>query len=355
MRRAELQPFIKWAGGKSAELPIIKKYMPDKINRYIEPFVGGGAVFLDICHNPSLINDLSDELIGLYECIQAQDKEFFDIIEELYSKFRMIDSIVDDDRKGVLDVYSRKITIDTFYKRHSKKFRDIGSIAPSIFKNELYRRLTDKIQRSAKLEVSKQIPDKDRIDNIEAALKGAFYMTVRHLYNSHDGNKGYKTATFYFVREYCYSSMFRYNSQGRFNVPYGGKSYNRKDFGAKISYLKDKDLISLLKTTLIYELDFLEFFNDISPMKDDFIFLDPPYDSDFSTYAMNNFDKDDQTRLQDALDNIKSNWMLVIKDTPFIRGLYEKKYHILEYDKQYMVSFKDRNDRKAEHLLITNY
>lgn len=38
----------------------------------------------------------------------------------------------------------------------------------------------------------------------------------------------YQAANFYFIREYCYGSMFRYNSKGEFNIPYGGMSYNKK-------------------------------------------------------------------------------------------------------------------------------
>ena len=44
--------FIKWAGGKEKELPIILKNLPKNFNRYVEPFVGGGAVYLNInCEN----------------------------------------------------------------------------------------------------------------------------------------------------------------------------------------------------------------------------------------------------------------------------------------------------------------
>ena len=42
-----VKPFVKWAGGKRQLLPEIKRYLPSKIKNYYEPFVGGGAVFLD--------------------------------------------------------------------------------------------------------------------------------------------------------------------------------------------------------------------------------------------------------------------------------------------------------------------
>lgn len=42
-----VKSFVKWAGGKRQLLPEIKRYLPSKIKNYYEPFVGGGAVFLD--------------------------------------------------------------------------------------------------------------------------------------------------------------------------------------------------------------------------------------------------------------------------------------------------------------------
>lgn len=86
-----VKPFIKWAGGKSQLLNEIRKKYPERIERYCEPFVGGGAVLLDILANfqleEVLINDINDELINLY--IQIRDNVEFLInnlseLQELY-------------------------------------------------------------------------------------------------------------------------------------------------------------------------------------------------------------------------------------------------------------------------------
>jgi DNA adenine methylase len=51
-----------------------------------------------------------------------------------------------------------------------------------------------------------------------------------------------------------------------------------------------------------------------------------------------------------------AKWMLVIKNTPFILSLYDnKKLEISSFAKKYLVSFKNRNDKDAEHLIIKNY
>ena len=148
--------------------------------------------------------------------------------------------------------------------------------------------------------------------------------------------------------------MFRYNKKGDFNVPYGGISYNRKNFGAKIDRLRDEELVEHLNKTIIKCMDFEDFLNEVQPTVGDFLFLDPPYDTDFSTYANNKFDKEDQQRLANYLKNTKANFMLVIKNTDFIYSLYQG-FNIKSFNKKYMVSFQNRNDKKAEHLLITNY
>ena len=88
----------------------------------------------------------------------------------------------------------------------------------------------------------------------------------------------------------------------------------------------------------------------------DFIFLDPPYDSNFSTYSQNDFTKDDQKRLADYLLKCKAKWLLVIKNTEFIYSLYNKpKIKISAFNKKYLVSFQNRNDKNTEHLIIKNY
>ena len=79
-------------------------------------------------------------------------------------------------------------------------------------------------------------------------------------------------------------------------------------------------------------------------------------DTEFSTYAKNEFVKNDQVRLCEYLKNTKANIMLIIKNTEFIYNLYNtKEFKIKTFDKKYLVSFQNRNDKDVEHLLITNY
>jgi DNA adenine methylase len=151
--------------------------------------------------------------------------------------------------------------------------------------------------------------------------------------------------------------MFRYNKRGEFNVPYGGISYNRKDVARKIAYMRSPDLYLHLQNAVIEQMDFEQFLLRYPPRAGDFIFLDPPYDSEFSTYARNTFDMRDQQRLaRYLLQDCRAKFMLVIKRTEAIYNMYRQPgVHIRSFGKKYMVSFQDRNNRVAEHLIITNY
>ena len=92
------------------------------------------------------------------------------------------------------------------------------------------------------------------------------------------------------------------------------------------------------------------FFERLNPLK-------PTSYSEFSTYAQNAFTKTDQERLAHYMINeCRAKWMLVIKNTEFIYNLYNKEgINIRTFDKEYLVSFMNRNDKKVTHLLITNY
>lgn len=377
-----MNPIIKWAGGKEKELPYIKENLPSNINRYIEPFVGGGAVYFNLNIKESIINDKSEELINLYRCIKNHDKEFFDKLKAIYKNWRLLEGVVGNNSEELLKIYRqycKELTnnsetknikikfndkIYAFVIKHDEEFNGILSSEFNIeidnFINEIVKNLISKMNRMYKIEHQKQkMNEKDTLDNIECAFKSAFYMHFRHLYNEAENlniNEYFYTAIFYFIREFCYASMFRYNKNGKFNVPYGGISYNRKEFIKKIDYIGSKKIKEYMESTNIYCDDFEKFLDQVKPKKGDFIFLDPPYDTEFSTYAKNEFAKKDQIRLCEYLKNTKANIMLIIKNTDFIYNLYNtKKFKIRTFDKKYLVSFQNRNDKDAEHLLITNY
>lgn len=62
------KPFLKWAGGKARLFPVLQALMPGRFARYIEPFVGGGAVFfgLGLPGERCVLADVNDELVNAY-------------------------------------------------------------------------------------------------------------------------------------------------------------------------------------------------------------------------------------------------------------------------------------------------
>ena len=369
---AKFKPFIKWAGGKEKELPIIMDNLPKNYNRFVEPFVGGGAVYLNIdCHN-SIINDKSDELMLLYKMIKTKNEEFKTGLNDINKNWLQLEKDIEKNSKELIDLYNKfknnnnllEDLIDGYMKKHDKELKALlrEEVDINLYNliYEIKKNLESKLSRMVKLENEHgDLNAEDLIKNIETAFKSAYYMYFRYLYNNKKKLKlsdPFYCAVFYFVRDYCYSAMFRYNANGEFNVPYGGISYNRKDFAKKIEYVTSKELSDYLSKTKLYNLDFEKFCDKVELKETDFMFLDPPYDTEFSTYAQNDFDKDDQIRLANYLYKTKAKFMLIIKNTDFIYNLYKDKgFNIRTFDKKYLVSFMNRNDKDVEHLLITNY
>lgn len=364
--------FIKWAGGKEKELPIILKNLPSNFTRYVEPFVGGGAVYLNINCPASVINDKSDELMLLYKMIKNHNQGFIDSLNQINKNWISLQKLVEDNTNELSEIYNKvkldnaktEQLVECFVKKHVKELNRLLEEDFDInlynFIKEIKKNLISKLNRMKKIEVERnEMNIADIMNNIECAFKSAYYMYFRYLYNNKKKLKlsdEFYCAVFYFVRDFCYASMFRYNANGEFNVPYGGISYNRKDFSKKIEYVSSDELNKYMSKTKIYNYDFEILCDKIELNENDFMFLDPPYDTEFSTYAKNDFDKDDQIRLANYLSKTKAKFMLIIKNTDFIYNLYKDRgFNIASFEKKYLVSFMNRNDKDVEHLLITNY
>lgn len=369
-----LQPIIKWPGGKEKELKYILPNAPS-FKRYFEPFVGGGSVFMAMTATEYYINDLSTELIALYNNIATSNEDFFWYTELMDKSWENCVKFFKDNRilvEKYLEYREGKILKEDLKKfvhefcasKKDEIFAILGteiSSLPSIIMKEMETNLFRKMTRMQELEEEKHLlPEKDLDDNIETAIKSAVYMNYRYLYNDKniaDSTPTLHCALFFFMRNYAYSGMFRYSRKGDFNVPYGGIAYNSKLMSKKLNYYRSKPLLRHFSDTKIYNLDFEEFLRTVNPDVDDFVFLDPPYDSEFSTYAKNAFTKEDQERLANYMINeCRAKWMMIIKNTDFIYGLYNKEgINIRTFAKEYLVSFMNRNDKKVTHLLITNY
>lgn len=367
-----MKSFIKYPGGKARELKHILNALPPTISNYYEPFVGGGSVLFslnDLSINDYFINDTSQELIGLYQSIKFDDTNFFNLLNSLNDLLHFLIDLEDTiEFKNSIKDYNESI-LDPFLicSLENQQLNHLLSLFSFTSYDFIESFKIESFRRFKKLSIYQFKMNKiDVISSAHTSLHAALFVLLRKLYNKISfSNKALKLVLYYYIREFSYSGMFRYNSSGSFNAPYGGFSYNKKTFDEKLKQISNKgEINNFLKNVNIYNNDFETFFDTFLLHNSDFIFLDPPYDSNFSSYSNNAFTQDDHERLANFLKTkCIANFMLVIKKTDFIDSLYSeeepicysKKLHVYDFSNLYSVNFKSRNDRQVTHLLVTNY
>lgn len=101
-KEAKIKPFLKWAGGKGKLIDKIERFYPfdEKINKYAEPFIGGGAVLFDILNKFELekiyIGDVNIELLNCYKIIKEKVQELINELKIFEDEFLVK---VKEDRK----------------------------------------------------------------------------------------------------------------------------------------------------------------------------------------------------------------------------------------------------------------
>lgn len=362
---------IKWPGGKSSEYQFIKDIIPE-YERYIEPFFGGGAIFFALKPKKSAINDISFDLINFYKTFFYNNENFMIELRNHTDFWNNILAKLDASEEELLSIFESGPLkkIEDFYDQFLSTIvsRHIESYNLETAKYHLIINSTNKLKR-IKYNQQKSgilLSRSDLLENIKTGFISGIYMYYREVHNEHITDIGvttetnylvYRSVVFFIIREYCYGSMFRYNKKGQFNIPYGGMSYNRKDLFQKASNFVITNK-SLLKSDIqIGNEDFETFIENLSPNENDFIFLDPPYDTNFNDYEGVEFTKMDQVRLSNLLLKTRAKFILIIKETEFIRNLYENKKNIRieNFEKKYTYNVRGRNDRDVEHLIISNY
>jgi DNA adenine methylase len=261
--KTTLAPLVKWSGGKSDEIKLFEDFIPKEYDTYLEPFIGGGALFFKLAPKKGVISDVHNELIDLY--------------------------------KSIKDGYANDIY--NYMEIHPNE-------------EEEYYRVRD--------------------SEVETSLDNA--------------------KRFYYLRKTCFRGMLRYNKKGKFNIPYGRYgTINYED-------LKDKRYEELLKRTEIFNTSFETIFRDYNN-ENNFMFLDPPYDSEFTDYGYCQFDKSKHELLAKCFKETKIKCLMIIGKTEFIENLY-KDYIVGEYDKSYKFKLYDGrigDDINTQHLVIKNW
>lgn len=283
-----MNPMIKYRGGKSKEIAHFINNMPKDYSRYIEPFLGGGALYFYLQPDKAIINDVNFRLYSFYKEMQEKYPEARYQLDKL------------------------------------QKIYEENQIAYEMLK--------------------KEYPE-ERVENKNEAL----YYKIRDAFNHKTDTEYLDSVVYFFINKTAYSGMIRYNANGEYNVPFG----RYKNFNTKL--ISDEHY-KLLQGAEIYNYDYAKIFEMAE--KDDFIFLDPPYDCIFSDYGNDNyrdgFGEDEHRRLANDFRNLSAKALLVIGKTPLTEELYGK-YIIEEYDKSYAVNIRNRFKADAKHIIVTNY
>lgn len=158
-----------------------------------------------------------------------------------------------------------------------------------------------------------------------------------------------------YLNKACFNGLYRVNSKGEFNVPFGKKT--------KVNTYDGENLLNVHSYLTLNNVNILcaDFEDAVSFAKEgDFVYFDPPYDSDtttFNSYTEDGFNKDEQRRLAKVfkeLDKLGVKVMLSNHNTILIKELYKDyNFHIIEAKRSINSNGKKRG--KVEEVIITNY
>lgn len=187
-----------------------------------------------------------------------------------------------------------------FYKGVQKEFEPLKDELSEI--EEVY-----KINRRKFEELKSKNPTERVKDDNEL-----LYYQMRDMFNGLSEKKFSDPLLYFFINKTAYSGMVRSNSKGEFNVPYGRyKNLNTS--------LVTEAHHKLLQNVEIFNTDYKAVFE--MAIKDDFMFLDPPYDCVFSDYGnseyKDGFTEDDHRELAERYKNLNCKALMVIGRTPF--------------------------------------
>jgi len=122
-----IKPFLKWAGGKTQLIPELSKYVPTNFNKYIEPFIGGGALFFYLNPGKATISDSNEELITTYKTVRDNVEGIIEILgsyknqEAFFYKIRALDpSNLSDIERAARLIFLNKTCFNGLYRVNKK-------------------------------------------------------------------------------------------------------------------------------------------------------------------------------------------------------------------------------------------
>ena len=290
-----------YVGDKYKLISEIKSHFPNNIQRFVEPFVGGGSVFMNVDAKEFLLNDLDSNIIAIHQmlCHYATNTDvFFSKVDALVERYGLSCSY----KKDIVPNELKKEFVKTFYARFNKAG---------------YEKLRDDYNKS----------------------------TSRNVF------------ILYVLLIYGFNRMIRFNKQGNFNLPVGNVDMNQNTINALNDYFN----LVITKLPRWYNFDFEQFIDVIELGPNDLIYLDPPYLITFSEY--NKYWNDEtEIRLLNLLNRLDDNNIrFAISNVTHYKGKVNQIF--LEWSQQYhshpiksnYISYHDNTTKTFTEVLVTNF
>lgn len=290
-----------YVGDKYKLIKEIKTHFPNEINRFIEPFVGGGSVYLNIVANEYLLNDIDKYVIDIHKFLSSyigNESEFYRLIFSIIHKYNLSCS------------YEKDIIPNELKQRYKKTYY-------AHFNKENFKKLRTNYNQSKKKDI----------------------------------------AELYVLLIYGFNRMLRFNGQGKYNLPVGNVDFNQNVFNALSDYFN----LNKTKRVSWNNTDFRTFFNSIDFQSDDFIYLDPPYLITFSEYNKL-WNEQTERELLQILDDLNTKQIkFAISNVTHYK---EKENNLfIDWSRQYnsyqiksnYISYHDNTIKKFNEVLVTNY
>ena len=301
MKKQILRSPLFYVGDKYKLMEEISTYFPANIDKFIEPFVGGGSVFMNTVAKQFYLNDIDGYIIRLHKYLcKAANKQnaFFANLEDIIREYGLSYSCKEDRIPTELKKRYKK----TYFAKYNKEA----------------------------------------------------YEHMRSDFN--DSSKG-NMSILYLLLIYGFNRMLRFNKSGDFNLPVGNVDFNSN----VVSALEDYFQQIKSKNPKWYNLDYKVFLKKIQLYEDDFIYLDPPYLITFSEYNKL-WNEKDETELLQLLDLLNDrNIRFAISNVTHYKDRqndifieWAQKYHIHSIKSNY-ISYHDNSVKQFNEVLITNY
>ena len=158
-----------------------------------------------------------------------------------------------------------------------------------------------------------------------------------------------------YLNKACFNGLYRVNSKDEFNVPFGKKTKVNTYDGSNLITVSNYLTMNNVKIQCV---DFEESVK--TAKKGDFVYFDPPYDSDtatFNSYTEEGFGKDEQRRLATVFKDLDERGVYVMlsnHNTILVKELY-KDYHIYVIEAKRNINYNGKKRGKVEEVIITNF